>query len=169
MGICFSNQDNPRDRVVYDDNTIYRPYNDNTRRVFQDAEFTPEYAKECTEYYTKMIQNGYSRGSCIVEKDLFIEIPCMLPNTSKTYDEILKKDTTNRFHDGHGIYMAYVRDHRDHRRYVLLRPVFKIIKSILTDMAVPYVVHFEHTKLSFSHYIEDNGVLRILFVQGMHT
>jgi hypothetical protein len=175
MGCFFSkSKRDPKDRIVYQNNKIYLPYDGPVQRC---AEFTPEYAESCRQFYTNLIWDGQHIMNCNMKKDMYVEIPCMLPPIHRTYYNEPKEEITNPFNTNNYLEDAFIRSHKDLNGrtydkypYVAFRPVFKIIESILHEMNRPYIMHFQRIGFNYNGpWKEDNAVLRILFVQNSHT
>ncbi len=163
MGICGYHSKSKESFEIYNKivgnarrDIIHNP----ERKPIQEAEFTELFAECCKKYYESEIKFQLKWHD-----NLYIEFECMLPNCCKSWDTNTNKDCTNRFNVGDDISIAFIRNHNNCNEYIALRPVFEIIRNILENMNLTYIVSFERLVYNTRYWEEGNAALTIYIVQ----
>ena len=162
MGICSSYQQEEsieiRNKIV--GNARHDIIHNPEKKSIQEAEFTKVFAEYCKKFYESEI-----KFQLIRRDNLYIEFECMLPNCCETRISKTNKIVTNRFNVGDDISIAFIKNHNNRNEYIPLKPVFEIIRNILEDMNITYIVSFERLVYNTRYWEESNAVLIIYIVQ----
>ena len=130
------------------------------KKFVHEMVFTDFFADYCQKYYESNIH------SQMIQRDqLHIEYECMLPPCGTTRDATTGKNLTSRFHVGDSINCAYIRNPTNRNEYLPLRPIFEIIRNILENKNLTYIVMFERLTYNTMHWEEGNAALIIYMVQ----
>lgn len=163
-----SNSDIFRERIVSSYNDIFvqppkveRIENPNgdvfSYLNINDQTFTPEFAEHCKKHYSQYIN----------PKKYYIQFSFMAAPMGRTFESDTRIEVIDYSVCWGNCDWGYISNPKNHREYIPMKPVFKILCELMNETNKPYVVNVNVVKFNVHDWEQDNMLLTFSFIQNI--